>query len=119
MDTRGGPLPLHVVFFLLFFSGAGLSSPSATDVTNELLTVPFNDFVSVLQSAMSEIQSVLSIISQFSGAFGDVRLSSAIDDCIDLLDFSTDELGYSLSATRNPNGKVDGTSTSLPCKDMT
>lgn len=57
---------------------------------------------------MDDIQGVLSIISQFSGLFGDARLSNAVADCSDLLGFSSDQLRWSLSTAENPKGEVEG-----------
>lgn len=50
------------------------------------------------------MQGVASILSQFAQAIGDFRLANAISDCLDLLDFSSDELSWSLSASQNPKG---------------
>ncbi|KAI0507665.1 hypothetical protein KFK09_013792 [Dendrobium nobile] len=57
-------------------------------------------FLSILHSTLNQIQQVSTIVSTFSGTFGgDLRLSSAISDCLDLLDFSSDELSWSLSSS--------------------
>ncbi|XP_065048178.1 pectinesterase/pectinesterase inhibitor PPE8B-like [Musa acuminata AAA Group] len=63
--------------------------------------VPSADFVSTLQSTLEEIKKVMSLVSTFSGVLGgDLRLSSAVDDCLDLLDLSSDELTWTLSASQ-------------------
>lgn len=59
--------------------------------------------VSTLRETLDAIKNVASIISSFpiGGILGggDLRLSSAIADCLDLLDLSSDELSWSLSTT--------------------
>ncbi|TKW10574.1 hypothetical protein SEVIR_6G174200v4 [Setaria viridis] len=59
--------------------------------------------VSTLRETLGAIRSVADIISSFpiGGIFGggDLRLSSAVADCLDLLDLSSDELSWSMSAT--------------------
>ncbi|KAL6897993.1 hypothetical protein ACP4OV_006589 [Aristida adscensionis] len=55
--------------------------------------------VSTLGETLDAIKGVASIISSFPIVGGDVRLSSAVADCLDLLDLSSDELSWSMSAT--------------------
>jgi len=59
--------------------------------------------VSTLRETLDAIRSVAGIISAFpvGGILGggDLRLSSAVADCLDLLDLSSDELSWSMSAT--------------------
>ncbi|BAF23854.1 pectinesterase [Oryza sativa Japonica Group] len=59
--------------------------------------------VSTLRETLDAIKNVASIISSFpiGGILGggDLRLSSAIADCLDLLDLSSDELSWSMSTT--------------------
>ncbi|KAK8966433.1 hypothetical protein KSP40_PGU012471 [Platanthera guangdongensis] len=57
--------------------------------------------LSLLQSTLTEIQQVAGIVSTFPGGIigGDLRLSSAISDCLDLLDFSSDELSWTISSS--------------------
>ncbi|KAG2584246.1 pectinesterase-like [Panicum virgatum] len=59
--------------------------------------------VSTLRETLDAIRSVAGIISAFpvGGILGggDIRLSSAVADCLDLLDLSSDELSWSMSAT--------------------
>ncbi|KAL6645946.1 hypothetical protein ACP70R_017554 [Stipagrostis hirtigluma subsp. patula] len=58
---------------------------------------------STLRETLDAIKGVVSIISSFpiGGILGggDLRLSSAVQDCLDLLDLSSDELSWSMSAT--------------------
>ncbi|RLM62321.1 pectinesterase-like [Panicum miliaceum] len=59
--------------------------------------------LSTLRETLDAIRSVAGIISAFpiGGILGggDLRLSSAVADCLDLLDLSSDELSWSMSAT--------------------
>ncbi|KAL5230210.1 hypothetical protein ABZP36_028986 [Zizania latifolia] len=55
--------------------------------------------VSTLQETLGVMKNVASIISSFPVGGGDLRLSSAIADCLDLLDLSSDELSWSMSTT--------------------
>ncbi|KAG2579142.1 pectinesterase-like [Panicum virgatum] len=59
--------------------------------------------VSTLRETLDAIRGVAGIISAFpvGGILGggDLRLSSAVADCLDLLDLSSDELSWSMSAT--------------------
>ncbi|CAH1425340.1 unnamed protein product [Lactuca virosa] len=72
-------------------------------VEAECLKVPGSAFVGSVTSTIQTVREVISIVSKFSGAFGgDFRLSNAIGDCLDLLDFSADELTWTLSTTQNP-----------------
>lgn len=55
---------------------------------------------------------IVSIVSGFSDAFGGgLRMSSAVSDCLDLLDLSSDELSWSLNSSQ-PTTSTTSTSTS-------
>ncbi|KAL9252646.1 Pectinesterase/pectinesterase inhibitor PPE8B-like protein [Drosera capensis] len=73
----------------------------------ECLTVPNSVFASAVLSTMAGISKTLSIVSGFGSYFGDFRVSTAINDCLDLLDLSNDELSRTLSASQT--GKSNGT----------
>ncbi|CAL5001815.1 unnamed protein product [Urochloa decumbens] len=65
--------------------------------------------VSTLRETLDAIRGVADIIEAFpiGGGIlggGDLRLSSAVADCLDLLDLSSDELSWSMSATSSPAG---------------
>lgn len=70
----------------------------------ECLKISTSEFASAVKNTIDAVQGVASILSQFAPAIGDFRLSNAISDCLDLLDFSSDELSWSLSASQNPKG---------------
>lgn len=71
--------------------------------------VPASEFVSSLKSTIDTVRQVTSVVSKFTSLFGDFRLTNAVSDCLDLLDLSSDELGWTLSASQNPNGKHNST----------
>lgn len=72
--------------------------------------VPSSSFISTLQSTLDQIKQVVSLFSTFSGLLGgDLRLSSAVSDCLDLLDLSSDELTWTLSASQPATASVLGT----------
>ncbi|KAL5783578.1 hypothetical protein ACOSP7_008607 [Xanthoceras sorbifolium] len=103
---------LRFLFFLLafvsfFFAAfANSTSSSGSDyLQSECLSVPTSSFVSSLTTTINAIRQVVPIVSQFVNIFGDFRLTNAVSDCLDLLDFSADELSWSVSASQNPNGK--------------
>ncbi|CAA7025522.1 unnamed protein product [Microthlaspi erraticum] len=75
----------------------------------EYLKVPASEFVSSIDLIVEVIRQVSSILSQFADFSGDRRLQIAVSDCQDLLDFSSEELSWSASASENPNGKGNGT----------
>ncbi|XP_072981022.1 pectinesterase/pectinesterase inhibitor PPE8B-like [Typha angustifolia] len=71
---------------------------------------PSSSFLSTLRSTIDQINSVVSIVSTFSGILGgDLRLSSAVSDCLDLLDLSSDELSWTISASQASPASSGGT----------
>lgn len=72
---------------------------------SKCLKVPYSEFATSIKSAIDAIRQVTSVVSQFANAFNDFRLSTAISDCLDLLDFSADNLDWSLYVPNNPNAK--------------
>ncbi|CAJ1975702.1 unnamed protein product [Sphenostylis stenocarpa] len=102
---------LALVFFLLFSQsvfGASFGRTTNT-VGSELLKVSPSEFEGTVKSVVDVLQDVTSILSEFGSGFGDLRLSNAISDCLDLLDLSSDELDWSVSATQTPQGKHNST----------
>jgi pectinesterase len=99
-------LSLFLLLLTFFLPVCTARASSITDdLQNNCLKVPVNQFVGSLTSTLDIIRDVISIISNFGNVFGDIRLTNAITDCLDLLDFSADELSWSMSASQNPNGK--------------
>ncbi|KAG6769856.1 hypothetical protein POTOM_025522 [Populus tomentosa] len=101
------------LFLLLLSFFLPVCTAHASSITDDLqsscLKVPVNQFVGSLMTILDIIRDVTSIISNFGNVFGDNRLTNAITDCLDLLDFSADELSWSMSASQNPNGKHNST----------
>ncbi|XP_057985783.1 pectinesterase/pectinesterase inhibitor PPE8B isoform X2 [Hevea brasiliensis] len=102
-------LSLFVVLILVSTPCAASSRTRSEYLRNEFLKVPISEFVGSLKTAIDIIQDVTSTISNFGNFFGDFRLSNAITDCLDLLDFSADELSWTMSASQNPKGKNNST----------
>uniref|UniRef100_A0A5B6YM53 Pectinesterase n=1 Tax=Davidia involucrata TaxID=16924 RepID=A0A5B6YM53_DAVIN len=98
---------LLILILMILWAPFGSSGPDYLDA--ECLEVPVSEFVSSLKSTIDVVQQVTSIVSKFANAFGDFRLSNAISDCLDLLDLSSDELSWTLSASQNPSGKDNST----------
>lgn len=91
------------LLILLFPMLLPASSPPDL-VQTECLSVPSSQFSNSLLSTIDVVRQVMAIFSPFSKLLGDFRLSTAISDCLDLLDSSADQLSWSLSATQNPKG---------------
>ncbi|KFK29933.1 hypothetical protein AALP_AA7G197000 [Arabis alpina] len=94
--------------FLIFLMLC-LCVSSEESLPYEYLKVPASEFVSSINTIVEVIRQVSSILSQFADFSGDRRLQNAVSDCIDLLDFSSEELSWSASASQNPKGKGNGT----------
>ncbi|WOK94088.1 pectinesterase [Canna indica] len=113
-------LPLLLLLLLLFLSApASLCSNTTTAPSLQLECntgkspdrrttsspgssfVPSASLLSTLKSALDEINKVMSLVSTFSGSLGgNRRLSSAVSDCLDLLDLSSDEVTWALSSSQ-------------------
>ncbi|KAE8665301.1 putative pectinesterase/pectinesterase inhibitor 44 [Hibiscus syriacus] len=103
-------LYLSVILVTLCFCCTGSNAGSSNDFLGaECLTVPAAEFAGSLRTAIDAVRQVTPIVSQFGNLVGDFRLSNAISDCLDLLDISTDQLSWSLSASKNPTGKHNST----------
>ncbi|KGN55582.1 pectinesterase/pectinesterase inhibitor PPE8B-like [Cucumis sativus] len=96
------------LLILLFPMLLPASSPPDL-VQTECLSVPSSQFSNSLLSTIDVVRQVMAIFSPFSKLLGDFRLSTAISDCLDLLDSSADQLSWSLSATQNPKAKNHST----------
>lgn len=97
-------LMIMIMWMCLCTTPFGDASSGKDFSRSECLKVPTSEFLSSVKTTIDAVQSVVSIISPFAKLFGDFRVSNAISDCLDLLDFSADELAWSLSATQNPKG---------------
>ncbi|KAL8151620.1 hypothetical protein V2J09_021428 [Rumex salicifolius] len=82
------------------WSAQPVNSESGEFLEAECLNVPASTFANALRSTMSDVGELLSMVSKFSGMFQDLRLSNAINDCVDLLDLSSDELSWTLSSSQ-------------------
>ncbi|ESQ53831.1 hypothetical protein EUTSA_v10024900mg [Eutrema salsugineum] len=95
--------------FLIFLM-LSLCVSSEDSMQYEYLKVPASEFVSSINTIVEVIRQVSSILSPFAEFSGDRRLQNAVSDCLDLLDFSSEELSWSASASENPTaGKGNGT----------
>ncbi|KAJ1268683.1 hypothetical protein BS78_07G153500 [Paspalum vaginatum] len=87
-------------------------SPPAAKARGETAAGVSAGLVSTLRETLGVIRDVASVISAFpvGGVLGggDLRLSSAVADCLDLLDLSSDELSWSMSATSSPDYATAG-----------
>ncbi|KAK9099642.1 hypothetical protein Syun_026687 [Stephania yunnanensis] len=85
---------------------------------SKCLTVSSSTFLSSVNSTLLEVNQVTSLVSKFVNEFGDLRVSSAINDCIDLLDYTADELSLSESAMKNSNAKGNSSGTGNRSSDL-
>ncbi|MQL95960.1 hypothetical protein Taro_028637 [Colocasia esculenta] len=93
---------LSLIFFLLLLSSYPHSFSALDRFDARAETFSFSStLVSTIRSTLDEIEKVLSILSSIPGPiFGDDRrVSSAIQDCVDLLSLSSDELDWTLSSS--------------------
>ncbi|KAK4428763.1 Pectinesterase/pectinesterase inhibitor PPE8B [Sesamum alatum] len=95
---------LFFVMLLCFISGG-----NSDLVESDCLKVPASQFAGTLRSTLGVVGRVVSTVSKFSGAVTDFRLNNAVTDCLDLMDFSVDQLSWTLAASQNPNGKDNST----------
>ncbi|XP_041005490.1 pectinesterase/pectinesterase inhibitor PPE8B-like [Juglans microcarpa x Juglans regia] len=102
---------LKLLLMLILCVCTAVAATSRADLlSSECLEVPSSEFVDTVKTTIGAVQKVASIISPFVNAgFGDLRLSNAISDCLDLLDLSVDQLSWSASAIQNPKGKGNST----------
>lgn len=102
-----------LVTFLCFFSCPLGSFGTSNDEQFKYLKIPAAEFVSSVKSTLDIVQQVMSLVSGFGNAFGDVRVSNAISDCLELLDLSTDQLTDTLSVSQNPKNGMFSSSFSF------
>ncbi|KAK9131560.1 hypothetical protein Sjap_012047 [Stephania japonica] len=109
-STMPSPLvPLLLILLVLFlssFSYVVIGSVHGDEyLQSKCLTVSSSTFLSSVKSTLLEVNQVTSLVSKFVNEFGELRVSSAISDCVDLLDYTADELSLSEFAMENPNAK--------------
>ena len=97
------------MFLLVVVVLLGMCTPlgagaGAHFVGSESLKVSTSEFVGSVREVVELLQEVISILAEFDNGFGDFRVSNAVSDCLDLLDLSSDELDWSVSATESPQG---------------
>uniref|UniRef100_A0A7N0VB77 Pectinesterase n=1 Tax=Kalanchoe fedtschenkoi TaxID=63787 RepID=A0A7N0VB77_KALFE len=100
-------LPLLCMCFFFTLSSADPTSQDA--LRSDLFSVPSSVFVTSLQTTLQVVQQITSIISQFPIGFADFRVSNAVNDCLELLDLSTDHLTSTLAVDQNPTKKDNAT----------
>lgn len=92
-------------FCCLFFLALCSPLTAATDFAGSAcLGVSPTQFAGSLTQVITAIKQLASILSRFSMPFADFRLATAIADCLDLFDISSDVLSWALSASQNPKG---------------
>ncbi|XP_077236506.1 pectinesterase/pectinesterase inhibitor PPE8B-like [Tasmannia lanceolata] len=97
------PTLLISLLLLLSVSPTTVFSLTTPDLQTECLSVTSAVFSTSVKAVIDQIHNVLSLVSNFAPIFNDFRLSNAINDCTDLLDFSADELTLTLADdTANP-----------------
>ncbi|KAL0308367.1 UNVERIFIED_CONTAM: Pectinesterase/pectinesterase inhibitor PPE8B [Sesamum radiatum] len=102
---------MKTLFFLMLL--CFISGGNSYLGESECLKVPVSEFAGTLRSTLGVVGRVVSTVSKFSGAFSDFRLKNAVADCLDLMDFSVDQLSWTLAASQNPNGKDNSTGNAI------
>ncbi|GMH16588.1 hypothetical protein Nepgr_018429 [Nepenthes gracilis] len=103
----------RLLLFLVVLSAVMVApTPQHGSAMAELLQsdgfiVPSLVFTTVVTSTISVVSKAVSLVSNFTAAFGDFRLSNALSDCVDLLALSSDQLSWTLSAAQT--GESNGT----------
>ena len=96
-----------IIFFLLSLPHSTHAS-SPNDFVGSSLGVSPTKFANSAKEVITVLQKVSSILSPFTNTFSHHSfLSNAISDCFDLLDMSSDQLSWSVSATQNPTGIIN------------
>lgn len=75
----------------------------------ECLKVPTATFLSSLQSTIEQVRQVVALIGKFDFMNQNFQVSTAVNDCLDLLDYSIDELNLTVLATEYPHGNASST----------
>ncbi|KAM0949244.1 putative pectinesterase [Dioscorea sansibarensis] len=93
------PLTTVILIGLILLSLALASESLQPQCDTSPSFTPSTAFTTNLQSTIEEVQKLISLLTPFSSTLrgGDLRLTSAISDCLDLLDLSSDQLSLSLA----------------------
>ncbi|XP_058729928.1 pectinesterase/pectinesterase inhibitor PPE8B-like [Vicia villosa] len=97
------------IFFFLILSPHFTDSASIDFNAPVLLKTSPNQFINSAKQVITNLQQVTTILSRFNVNAAHPRVSNAISDCLDLIDLSTQNLHWSISAIQNPNGKDNST----------
>ncbi|RVX05866.1 Pectinesterase/pectinesterase inhibitor PPE8B [Vitis vinifera] len=102
LRTRLSQFSLFFTIFFFFISCSSSTFASSSDeeanlklLQSQCLAVPSSAFISSLKSTIDVLRGTMSVVSQFTKVFNDFRLSNAISDCLELLDFAADDLSWS------------------------
>ncbi|KAJ3677082.1 hypothetical protein LUZ60_002806 [Juncus effusus] len=104
---------LVLLSVLMIAPTPSISTRSISQSESNTLASSFNpstSFLSTLRSTIDEIQKIVSTVSTFSDVLGGgLRMTSAVSDCLDLLDLSSDELSWSVSSSQASTTGLSGT----------
>ncbi|XP_047309073.1 pectinesterase/pectinesterase inhibitor PPE8B-like [Impatiens glandulifera] len=109
MAINSVPLAASSLLLLLLILCSCSGSFGNQDPVNSDLKVPVPEFINTVKGMLKVVQSVTSTVLKFSRGFGNSRLSNAISDCLDMLDLSSEELSWTLSACQNGSQGEGGT----------
>ncbi|KAF9614039.1 hypothetical protein IFM89_014839 [Coptis chinensis] len=110
--TLMGSSQLRAIFFtflLVHFSLSMKYVVGADSMDLECLKVPSTNFLTSLRTTIEAIRSIVSVVAPFVNIIGDARESYAVADCLELLDYSTNELNWTIRTTENTNANVIST----------
>ncbi|GAB2267524.1 hypothetical protein Dimus_002504 [Dionaea muscipula] len=98
---------LHQLVLLLLVLAVIMAAVGAASGLG-CLNVPQPVFESTVQSSLSDISAAVTLLSdQLGSILGDLLLSNAMNDCLELLDITNYQLSLALAASRT--GKTNGT----------
>ncbi|CAL5199118.1 unnamed protein product [Lathyrus oleraceus] len=100
------------IFFFLVISLPHFIASASIDFNGSVLhKISPIQFVNSAKEVITNLQQVTAILSRFNvyDEAGHPPVSNAISDCLDLVDLSTENLHWSISAIQNPNRKDKST----------
>ncbi|CAK8563919.1 unnamed protein product [Lathyrus sativus] len=100
-----------IFFFFILTLPHFTASASIDSNGSVLLKISPIHFVNSAKEVITNLQHVTAILSRFNlhVEASHPPVSNAISDCLDLVDLSTENLHWSISAIQNPNGKDNST----------